>query len=103
MQQLTFESGVFLFIGGPCLWVGGLLEFFLGNTFSFVVFFIYGEYGGQTAGFDVLTFSGGILFGWGATLQPFYNASGAYAPNGDYVTGKTEPAFWSSLGMSCLC
>ncbi|KAF2158495.1 hypothetical protein M409DRAFT_30995 [Zasmidium cellare ATCC 36951] len=82
-QLGTATIGVFLFIGGPCLWVGGLLEFFLGNTFSFVVFFIYG----------------GILFGWGATLQPFYNASGAYAPNGDYVTGKTEPAFWSSLAF----
>lgn len=25
------------------MWIGGLLEWFLGNTFSFVVFFFYGE------------------------------------------------------------
>lgn len=94
------DSGVFFFIGGPCLWVGGLLEFFLGNTFSFVVFFIYGQCFVPTYKLDETDFidEGGILFGWGATLQPFYNASGAYAPDGSYVTGKTEPAFWSSLG-----
>lgn len=44
--------------------VGGLLEFFLGNTFPFVVFFSFGAFW--------LTFGG--------TLLPQFGAYAAYAP-----------------------
>ncbi|USW58086.1 Putative acetate transporter GPR1/FUN34/SatP family [Septoria linicola] len=79
----TATIGVYYFLGGPCMWVGGILEFFLGNTFSFVVFFFYG----------------GILFGWAATLHPFYNASGAYTADGLYRSGLQEDSFWASLAF----
>ncbi|KAK4629055.1 hypothetical protein CLAFUW4_07759 [Fulvia fulva] len=75
--------GAYYFIGGPSLWIASILEFFLGNTFTFVVFFLYG----------------GILFGWGATLHSFYNGAGAYAPDGVYQTGLTEGPFYSSLAF----
>lgn len=39
---LTICSGAYFFIGGPFLLISGLLEFFLGNTFTFVVFISYG-------------------------------------------------------------
>jgi succinate-acetate transporter protein len=39
---LTASSGAYFFIGGPFLLISGLLEFFLGNTFTFVVFVSYG-------------------------------------------------------------
>jgi len=36
-------SGVHFFCGGVLMLLGGLLEFFLGNTFAFVVFCSYGK------------------------------------------------------------
>ena len=43
-HQLTICSGDYFFIGGPLLLIAGLLEFFLGNTFTFVVFVSYCEF-----------------------------------------------------------
>jgi succinate-acetate transporter protein len=43
-HQLTVCSGDYFFIGGPLLLIAGLLEFFLGNTFTFVVFVSYCEF-----------------------------------------------------------
>lgn len=40
---ISNNSGVFFFIGGPCLIISGALEFFLGNTFPFAVFVTYGK------------------------------------------------------------
>ena len=37
-------SGANLYCGGLLLLIGGILEFFLGNTFAFVVFGTYGTY-----------------------------------------------------------
>ena len=63
--------------------LGGILEFFLGNTFSFVVFCSFG----------------GFWFTLGATLTPGFNAYGAYAsdPN-NIATGLTSPQFHASFG-----
>ncbi|KAL8952285.1 MAG: hypothetical protein Q9222_001816, partial [Ikaeria aurantiellina] len=55
--------GSYYFLGGMLMTLGGILEFFLGNTFAFVVFCSYG----------------GFWFTLGSTLTPFYNAYGAYA------------------------
>jgi uncharacterized protein len=57
-------SPAYLFFGGILMILGGLLEFFLGNTFPAVVFCSFGAYW--------LTFGG--------TLLPQLNAYGAYAP-----------------------
>lgn len=66
--------------------IGGFLEFILGNTFPFVVFSSFGAFW--------LTF--------GSTLQPFYNAYGAYAPAGatSAAAGLDEPAWNASFGKS---
>lgn len=68
----------YLFMGGLCQLIGAFLEFFLGNTFSFVVF--------STLGGFWLTF--------GYTLQPSSGAIAAYAATG----GQESPQFEASFG-----
>jgi len=62
--------GVYCFMGGLIMEIGGVLEFFLGNTYPFVVF----------CGF------GAFWLSFGATLDPSF---GAY---GDYSTSASDPA-----------
>jgi succinate-acetate transporter protein len=76
------------------MFVGGLLEFILGNTFPFVVFISFGAFWCSFA----------------ATLQPFYFAYGSYAPPGaaSEAEGLTTVGFTASfafflLFMSVLC
>lgn len=79
--------GAYYFIGGFLMSLGGILEFFLGNTFSFVVFCSFG----------------GFWFTLGATLTPSFNAYGAYAtdPN-NIASGLTSPQFHASFGEPSL-
>lgn len=50
LGRLTAEgSGTYFFIGGLLMFSGGILEFFLGNTFSFVVFCSFGWFSFQLA------------------------------------------------------
>ncbi|RMZ73328.1 GPR1 and Fun34p [Pyrenophora seminiperda CCB06] len=58
--------GWYYFAGGLLMILGGLGEWILGNTFPFVVFCSFGAF----------------WLGFAATLQPFYNAYGAYAQPG---------------------
>ena len=75
--------GAYFFIGGFLMSLGGILEFFLGNTFSFVVFCSFG----------------GFWFTLGATLTPAFNAYGAYStdPNNPAL-GLQSPGFHASFG-----
>ena len=71
--------------------IGSVLEFFLGNTFPFVVFGCFGGFW--------LTFA--------ATLTPYYNASIAYDPSHP-AASAFDPTFASSfayfqLYMGLLC
>jgi hypothetical protein len=76
-------SGAFFFFGGLLMILASVMEFILGNTFSFVVFGAFGAFN--------LTFA--------ATLQPFYNAYGAYAPAGEAASAGLETVgFNSSFG-----
>ncbi|KAF2145220.1 uncharacterized protein K452DRAFT_306136 [Aplosporella prunicola CBS 121167] len=79
--------GAYFFFGGLLMVLGGLGEWVIGNTFPFVVFSSFGAFW--------LTF--------GATLQPFYNASGAYATDpADLSTGLESVGFNASLGFYWL-
>lgn len=40
------------------------------------------------------------MFGWGATLHPFYNGAGAYGVDGTYRAGLAADGFWASLGKT---
>lgn len=64
------STGVYFFFGGLLMILGSLGEWIIGNTFPFVVFGSFGAF----------------WLSFGATLQPFYNAWGAYA------TDPTKPA-----------
>jgi uncharacterized protein len=66
--------------------VGGFLEFLLGNTFPFVVFMSFGAF----------------WLSFAATLQPQYNAYGAYAPPGSTspADGLSTVGFSASFGES---
>lgn len=71
------------------MFVGGLLEFFLGNTFPAVVFVTFGSF----------------WFSFAATLTPSFGAYAAYSPtpNTNPSAGATQPAFESSFAFFLLC
>lgn len=63
--------------------IAGFGEFLLGNTFPFTVFMSYGAW----------------FLTYGATLQPFYNATGAFAqPGMPASSGASSPEFYASFG-----
>ena len=60
--QLTTRQGVYFFFGGLLMIIGSVGEWIIGNTFPFVVFGTFGAF----------------WLSFAATLQPFFNAYGAY-------------------------
>ncbi|MCJ1368152.1 hypothetical protein MMC16_007293 [Acarospora aff. strigata] len=86
-------TGSYFFMGGLLMIIGGVLEFFLGNTFPFVVFCSFG----------------GFWLTFGSTLTPSYNAFGAYSPDPTKPwEGINSPHFAASFGffqifMGVLC
>jgi len=90
------DIGAYLWFGGFSVIASAVMEFILGNTFSFVLFMGYGSW----------------FLTYGATLQPFYNAAGYYAPtafNSPPLANLTEataqdwgelsPQFHASFGF----
>ncbi|KAF8252871.1 hypothetical protein K440DRAFT_652533 [Wilcoxina mikolae CBS 423.85] len=72
------NNGVNFFCGGVLMLLGGFLEFFLGNTFAFVVFCSYGE---RLLEFCLMRDAknvGGFFLSVGATLAPGFGALGAF-------------------------
>jgi len=87
------DEGAYFFFGGLLMILGSLGEWIIGNTFPFVVFGTFGAFW--------LTFA--------ATLQPFYNAYGAYSTTGNPAEGLTTVGFNASfafflvfMGLLCL-
>ncbi|GJC78423.1 protein alcS [Colletotrichum liriopes] len=80
--------GAYFFFGGLLMFVGGLLEWVLGNTFPSVVF---------------LTFSA-FWFTFGATLNPSFAAFSSYAPAGaaSGAEGLATQGFNASFGFITL-
>jgi len=86
------DTAVYFFFGGILMLVGGFLEWIIGNTFPCVVFMSFGAFW--------LSFAG--------TLQPFYNAYGAYSTTDNPADGLTTVGFNASfafflLFMGLLC
>ncbi|KAF2443270.1 hypothetical protein P171DRAFT_58848 [Karstenula rhodostoma CBS 690.94] len=85
-------TGTYYFFGGLLMILGSLGEFLIGNTFPFVVFGSFGAF----------------WLGWAATLQPFYNAYGAYSTTDVAADGLATVGFRSSyafffVAMAILC
>jgi len=86
-------TGIYYFFGGLLMILGSLGEFIVGNTFPFVVFGSFGAY----------------WLGFAATLQPFYNAYGAYSPDPtNLAKGAATPDFLNSfayffVSMGLMC
>lgn len=85
--------GQYWFFGGLLMILGGVGEWILGNTFPFVVFTSFGAY----------------WLSYAATLQPYFNAYGAYSTTGEIAEGletdgfRSGLAFWFiSMGLMCL-
>ena len=75
--------GVFIFFGGMLQIIGSVMEWIIGNTFSFVVFGSYGAFWLALA----------------ATLNPFYNAEGAFVGESTGAAAAAGMAeFQTSLG-----
>lgn len=86
--------GSYYFFGGLLMILGGFLEFVVGRTFTFVVFSSFG----------------GFWLTLASTLQPFYNAGGAYAPpnatspqQGFATVGFTASFGFFQVFMALLC
>ncbi|KAK9374318.1 GPR1/FUN34/yaaH family-domain-containing protein [Lipomyces chichibuensis] len=78
------STGAYFFLGGLLLVLSGIFEFFLGNTFSFVVFCSFG----------------GFWFSYAGTLIPSFNSIGAYSPTGSsQVEGVSTKGFETSFGF----
>ncbi|KAH0827696.1 hypothetical protein AYO21_08867 [Fonsecaea monophora] len=77
--------GVFFFMGGLLMIIGGVGEFILGNSYPFIVF----------CGF------GGWWLSFGATLKPSFGAYGNYSPDPtDPAAGLSTTGFLAGFGMS---
>jgi succinate-acetate transporter protein len=75
--------GVFYFFGGMLQIIGSVMEWIIGNTFPFVVFGSYGAF----------------WLALGATLEPSFNASGAYTAGlSGAAAAAGEAEFLSSFG-----
>ncbi|GME38655.1 GPR1/FUN34/yaaH protein [Neofusicoccum parvum] len=86
-------TATYFFFGGVLMLMGGLGEWIIGNTFPFVVFCSFGAF----------------WLSFGGTLQPFFNAYGAYSTDPtNPAAGLTTVGFNSSfafflLAMGLLC
>ncbi|KAL0930485.1 GPR1/FUN34/YaaH-class plasma membrane protein [Colletotrichum truncatum] len=80
--------GSYYFFGGLLMFVGGLLEWVLGNTFPSVVFTTFGAF----------------WFSFGATLTPSFAAFSSYAPAGakSGAEGLATKGFNASFGFFTL-
>ncbi|KAK9448923.1 GPR1/FUN34/yaaH family-domain-containing protein [Limtongia smithiae] len=86
-QSGAASTGAFIFVGGLLLFISGILEFFLGNTFSFVVFCVFG----------------GFWFSLAGTLIPSFNSVGAYSATGEsLVLGLSTKGFNASFAFYLL-
>lgn len=83
--MLSFHSGSYFFFGGLLMFVGGMLEWVLGNTFPSVVFTTFGAY----------------WLSFGATLNPSFAAFSSYAPPGaaSGAEGLATKGFNASFGQ----
>lgn len=86
------DVGAYFFFGGLLMILGSVGEWIIGNTFPFVVFGSFGAFWLQ----------------FGATLQPFYNAYGAFSTTSSPAEGLTTVGFNASyafflLFMALLC
>ncbi|OBT84462.1 hypothetical protein VE02_06454 [Pseudogymnoascus sp. 03VT05] len=79
------EIGSYYWFGGALQLIAGVLEFFLGNTFPFVV----------------LTSFGGFFLSFATTLTPSFNASAAYGTDVEqfHATFGFFPLF---MGLLCV-
>ena len=87
-------------MGGMLMTLSGILEFFLGNTFPFVVFCSFGK---CTHIFPsrgrLLIDTGGFWLAFGTTLTPMYNAYGAFSPDpNNPAEGLHSDTFNASFG-----
>ncbi|KAF8535594.1 GPR1/FUN34/yaaH family-domain-containing protein, partial [Trichophaea hybrida] len=73
------NNGVNFFCGGVLMLLGGFLEFFLGNTFAFVVFCSYG----------------GFFLSVGATLAPGFGALGDF----ENTAGSLNAQFYNTFAF----
>ena len=82
------EVGVYYGCGAILMLVGGLLEYFLGNTFPAVVFMTFGSF----------------WFSFASTLVTSFGAYAAYShdPTGDPTGGLTAPGFENSFAFFLL-
>lgn len=96
-----FSSGVWYGMGGTLMLLASVLEFIIGNTFTFVAFGTYGKILPRlSAPRDLIIGSrpltdqtGGWWIAQAITITPFYKATATYEPN-----NPIDPGFHASFG-----
>ena len=82
--ELMNCEGVFFFFGGLLMLLGSIGEWIIGNTFPFVVFGTFGtvplKLCHRATDLRLILSLGSFWATFGATLVPWFNAYGAYAP-----------------------
>ena len=78
----SLHRGTYYFFGGLLSLLGSVMEFILGNTFSFIVFGSFGAF----------------WLTYGVTLTPFYNASIAFDP-AHPAAASHNPEFLASFAF----
>lgn len=86
----TVQVGGFYYLGGMCMVLGGMLEFFLGNTFPFVVFV---SFGGFWLSFATLN----------SSFYGIQTAYGATAAEGSATVGYNSGLAFYLLFWGVLC
>ncbi|SMQ54344.1 unnamed protein product [Zymoseptoria tritici ST99CH_3D7] len=81
----SFQNAAIIFYGGVLVWVAGIFEFFLGNTFSFLVFMSFGSFYASS----------------GAMYMPSFGVYASYSPDpiNDPAAGLNSPEFNANMGF----
>ncbi|KAI9776709.1 MAG: hypothetical protein M1839_009436 [Geoglossum umbratile] len=80
------STTVYMFMGGLLMIIGSIMEWYMGNTFSFVVFAALG----------------GFWLSFGTSLIPWFYAAAAYSKTGSHAEGSGLPAFQSGTAFFLL-
>lgn len=96
---------MFIFFGGMVQIFGAIGEWILGNTFSCVLFFTYGEMLLLILHWRLAKYiecQGTFFIAQGTMLIPSFGVGTLYSPSGDSLEGMETVEFKATVGMNTL-
>lgn len=83
----TAICGAFYALGGICMFLAGIMEWIIGNTFPFVVF----------------TSFGGFWLAFAIIQDPSVGVAAAYSATGNATEGQANPLFAEGIAVYLVC